>query len=327
MMGLALGAAPRPVWAEPSTGDFAQARELLNQGLVLREAGDARAALDKMQAANALAHTPITALELGRTYAALGQLVEAREVLLSVARLGERAEETDRSKAARVESDRLAEELRSRIPTVTLRVRGVAAESAAVTLDGKLLPSEALHGPRLVDPGHHIVTARAPSGAVVDAELELAEGETRSIDLDLPGGESLAGRTAVARSAPTAPPAAERTSTSSRPTPGAGLPAPSRSRTLEVSLVGSGSALVVAGTALMVLEAAQGSAASNRHDRPTYDAAKVGWGLGLAADVVGGALAVSGTLLFLRPVRPVSGSPVSLTLRASLTHWRIECAW
>jgi hypothetical protein len=316
-IGLSLGVLPRPLRAEPSTGDFAQARVLLNQGLDLRDAGDARAALDKFEAANALAHTPITALELGRTYAGLGQLVKAREILLSVARLPERAEETDRSKAARLESERLADDLRARIPTVTLWVRGVAPASAVVMLDGTVLPSEALQGARPVDPGHHGVTARTPNGATVDTQLEVSEGETRSVDIVFPYADPPPGPIVVAGSGAT-----ERFATVTRPPP------PARSHALDAALLGGGVAIAVAGTTLMAVEAARGGAASSRHDQSAYDAARTTWILGLAGDVVGGGLAVSGIILLLaRPGQRVSAPPVSLSFRASVTQWTLACDW
>jgi hypothetical protein len=315
-IGLALLVLPRPLRAEPSTGDFVQARELLNQGLDLRDAGDARAALDKFEAANALAHTPITALELGRTYAGLGQLVKAREILLSVARLPERVEETERSKTARLESETLADELRARIPTVTLWIRGVAPASASVMLDGTLLPSDALRGARPVDPGHHSVTARGPNGASVDTQLELAEGETRSVDVVFPRADPPPGPIAMVGSGATERFAAV--------TP---RPSPSRSRALDAALLGGGVAIAVAGTTLVAIEAGIGGAASSRHDKSAYDAAKAAWIVGLAGDVVGGGLVVSGIILLARPVQRVAAPPVSLSLRASVTHWTLAFDW
>src|SRR5579872_1913830 len=67
-----------------SAVDIAQARELFNQGMDLRDKGDASGALAKLQGANALAHTPITGVELGRTLVLLAHLVEAREAFLAV---------------------------------------------------------------------------------------------------------------------------------------------------------------------------------------------------------------------------------------------------
>ena len=78
---LAFGA-PGVARADPTEADLAQARELRNQGRELRAAGDLRGALAKFKAAHAVGQTAVTGIELARTHAALGEIVEAREVCL-----------------------------------------------------------------------------------------------------------------------------------------------------------------------------------------------------------------------------------------------------
>src|SRR5678810_388595 len=75
------------VHAEPSAADLATARELYLQAKDLRSAGDLKGALEKYQAAWQTAPTPIIGIELGRTHTQLGQLIEARETFLAIARL------------------------------------------------------------------------------------------------------------------------------------------------------------------------------------------------------------------------------------------------
>src|SRR5690606_27203790 len=74
--------APATALAQRTAQDIESARQLYNQGIELRDKGDLRGALDKLRAAHALGNTPITGIELCRTYAALRQPVEAREVCL-----------------------------------------------------------------------------------------------------------------------------------------------------------------------------------------------------------------------------------------------------
>ena len=73
--------------AQPSAADLESARELFKEGREARQNGDLKRALDRFKAAHAYGQTPVTALELGRTHIQLGELVEGREVLLSVARI------------------------------------------------------------------------------------------------------------------------------------------------------------------------------------------------------------------------------------------------
>lgn len=173
--------------AEPSAVDAETALQLFKDGKSLREKGDLGASLEKFRAAHALVETPITALELGRTYVALGQLIEAREALLAVARMPPRKNESTKSIEARGESERLAAELRPRLASITVRAqpRGASEPAARVTVDGLLVPAPTLGNPRLVNPGKHLVLLEAGS-EVVRTEVELREGESRELDLVLP---------------------------------------------------------------------------------------------------------------------------------------------
>jgi hypothetical protein len=185
--GIAVGTASSVAFAQqpPSAIDLAQARQLLNQGLKLRDGGDVAGALEKFKAARALAETPITSTELGRAYMALGKLVEAREAFLSVARLPRRPEETDRSTAARGESAQLAEQVRARIPSLVVKVTGIPADSVTVAIDGESVPAEARAEPRLLDPGAHDVLARSTDGRTAEMKVNLKEGEARDAELKI----------------------------------------------------------------------------------------------------------------------------------------------
>jgi hypothetical protein len=175
----------RAASAQPSPSDVAQARELYNQGKDLRSKGDVAGALEKLKAAHAIAGTPLTGLELGRTYAQMGRLVEAQETFLSVARIPVRPEETTRSAAARRECETLAEETRAKIPALTIKVTGVPVDTVAVTVDGAAVPTQALAAPRFVDPGAHEVSARSTTGGTAETRVDLKEGESRTVELTI----------------------------------------------------------------------------------------------------------------------------------------------
>jgi hypothetical protein len=170
---------------QPSAMDVAQARELFNQGLRLRDKGDANGAIEKLKAAHALANTPITGLELGRTYEQVGKLVEARETLLSIGRIAVQPTETPRASAGRVEGARMAEDLRARIPSLTVKVTGVPIATVAVSIDGASVPSEVLEAPRPVNPGSHEVFARSTTGGTAQTTVDLKEGDAREVELKI----------------------------------------------------------------------------------------------------------------------------------------------
>jgi hypothetical protein len=283
---------------------MAQARELLNMGLELRSKGDAAGALEKLEAAHALVRTPITGLELGRTYMSLGKLVEARETFLSNGRIPERPEETARSKAARKESDDLAEQLRSRIPSLSVKVTGVPSDTVAVTIDGASVPTEALSAPRLVDPGRHAISARSTSGGMAETSVDLKEGESRAVELKIvfAGGRTqsaappVAGAPAVLGPAP----ASASGSRAELVQPSAGtVSATPRSRALEWTLLVSGLAIGAGGAAAMVVEANRATDAANSHDKATYDSSNTAWTVGMVATIVGGAAFATGGIVFL----------------------------
>jgi hypothetical protein len=293
-------AAPRSAYAAPTEADMAQARELLREGLDLRTKGDAAGAVEKLKAAYALVRTPITAVELGNAYLAANKLVEAREAFLSVARIPVRDEETDRSRAARAQSDNQAEQLAARIPRVHIRVTGVPADSVAVTVDGAAIPSEALDAPRFVNPGPHVVTARSTTGATADTRVDLREGESREVELKivLTGGTPPEGvPTSVAPALATHP---------------AGTaPAPGTSRALEWSLIGVGAAVGIAGGVLLGVEAQRSQDAANQRNRDQYDSAKTLWTVGLGGAIAGGAAVVVGGVVFLTRRDPSTGAASS----------------
>jgi hypothetical protein len=269
---------------------MAQARELLREGLDQRDKGDAVGALDKLKAAHALAHTPITGLELGQTYLKLAELVEAREVFISSAHMPMRNGETSRSASARSQSETLAEQLRSRIPSVSIKVTGVSPDSVALTIDGAVVPTEALEAPRFVNPGSHAIAARSTAGGAAETRVDLKEGESRDVELRivLTGGTPSEASTATA-SAPTA---------ATRPLEGQPETSRPRSHVLDWSLMGAGAAIAIAGGVVMGVEASQGSDAVNHQDRAAYDSARNVWIGGLVGTLVGGVVFVSGGVLF-----------------------------
>ena len=174
-----------PPSGPPSAADLESARELFKEGRELRQSGDLKRALERFKAAHAYGQTPVTALELGRTHIQLGELVEGREVLLSVARMRVQPDETEKSAAARTEAADLAEEVKKRIPTVTVKLTGVASDSAAVLLvDGFAVPIVGLTGIRKVNPGKHVVVAKAGTHEET-RNIDLEESKTHDLTIDL----------------------------------------------------------------------------------------------------------------------------------------------
>lgn len=193
LVALALITTPTRVGAQtrlPSAQELETARTLYKEGKDLRAAGDLRGALEKLQAAHALGQTPVTGIELARTYVMASRLVEAREVALSIARLGVASDETEKSMVARAEGAKLADELRPRIPALTVRMSGLApGEVAHLTIDGVPVPDAALSETQRVDPGKHVLVLRVGEGAAARearAQTELVEGQAVEVVIPAP---------------------------------------------------------------------------------------------------------------------------------------------
>ena len=174
----------------PTAQELETARTLYKEGKELRAAGKLTAALEKLQAAHALGNTPVTGIELARTQVMLGQLVEAREVCLYIARIPVAPDETDKSAEARAEAATLAEQLRPRIGTLLARVEGVGAgEPAHLSIDGAAVPDAAFGEPQKVNPGKHVIVVRAGEGATareVRGEAVVGEGQAAEVAIVVP---------------------------------------------------------------------------------------------------------------------------------------------
>lgn len=213
---LVLGS-PSAARAQRTAEDIASARQLYNEGIELRDKGDMKGALEKFKAAHALGNTPITGVELCRTYAALEQPIEARETCLGVGRIAPLPEESQRSTDARHDAARLAEAERVRIGSIRLRITGVPAGwQPTVTVDGHAIPPAALHEPRAVNPGIHTIVAKLGGGPETLAMLETRAGEARDLELAVqppPVGEEPAD--AVPVPSPSPPPSKNTFATAS----------------------------------------------------------------------------------------------------------------
>ncbi|MGO9834192.1 MAG: hypothetical protein ACLP1X_08260 [Polyangiaceae bacterium] len=171
----------------PTAQELETARTLYKQGKELRASGDLRGALEKFQAAHALGNTPVTGIELARTYVLVGRIVEAREVCLYIARMPVASDETEKSAEARAEAIKVADDLKPRIPTLVVRVAGLApGEAAHVSIDGTLVPDAAMSEAQKVNPGRHTVIARATDGRQVEGVQDVAEGQAAEVTLTLP---------------------------------------------------------------------------------------------------------------------------------------------
>lgn len=170
-----------------SAADLETARTLHKEGKELRAKGDLQGALVKLRAAHELGKTPITGIELAKTQVMVGQLVEARETCLGIQRVPIAADETERSSSARDEAQKLAEEVRPRIPTIVIKLTGVPAGKVPTLLVDRIPVAASQVGEaRKVNPGRHEVAAKQGQGEEAMTIVEVAEAETKEVVLQVP---------------------------------------------------------------------------------------------------------------------------------------------
>ena len=170
---------PRPTAAERET-----ARAMMQEGDELSAQGDLRAALVRYSAAHALVNLPTTALELARTQAKVGQLVEARGLALEISHGVPQKGEPELFARARSAAAELAEELAPRIPALRTEVHPKGA-SYSLTIDNAVVPKAAHAIAYRANPGVHLVVVSAPGYATQRKEVKLLENLTATLTVTL----------------------------------------------------------------------------------------------------------------------------------------------
>jgi hypothetical protein len=155
---------------------------------------------------------PTTALEAARSEAALGLLVEARNRVESVLAIVASPGEPRELGEAREAASQIGDDLDARIPSVRVVIEGDARDAAALAIDGEPIPSAARGVSHRLNPGAHVISARAPDGREGRALVTLREREARRLVIALPNVPSAAAeppsRIASAPLLPSEPPSA-----------------------------------------------------------------------------------------------------------------------
>jgi hypothetical protein len=255
VLALAGGAAVHlPAAAQPTAADKETARSLMDQGDKAFEAKDFNAALKHYSAAHSIMKVPTTGIEVARTQAALGQLIEARELALEIGRGTSQPNEPRAFAKARTEAKNLADSLSPRIPSVQVKVSGVPEGAPVrVVVDGTELPAEAASSPRKVNPGAHTVAVSSPGYSEVTGNVEVKETESKIVEVTLKAaGAAADGASAVSSSGT---PGSDQGTSSGE---GGGLPA------LAYVGFGVGAAGLIAGSVTGVLSLSKASSAKDQ---------------------------------------------------------------
>lgn len=169
--------------AQSADADKATARDLAIEGYKALQSKDYAAAVDRFTRADALYHAPTVILGLARAHVGLGKLVSAQELYSRIAHESLPSNASATMKKAVVDAEKELDALVRRIPSVVINVKG--NDAPRVTLDGIEVRAAALGVKRPVDPGKHVVAASAAGFVTSEVTVNLAEGKSESVTLEL----------------------------------------------------------------------------------------------------------------------------------------------
>lgn len=169
--GILLAAMLVPGAAFADEGDIKKAEQLYNDALALTDAGNFAAACPKYAESQRLDPALGTQFNLADCWEHTNQLAGAHALFTSVERAARAAGKTNLATRAH---DR-AVALDGRIPR--LAITAPAAAELVVRVDGAVVPAESL-GALPVDPGKHVVEARAAGGKSFRRSVDVAGGTT-----------------------------------------------------------------------------------------------------------------------------------------------------
>lgn len=170
-------------WAEPTEADRQVARALAAEGYEALQRKDYVTAEDRFRRADKLVHAPTLVVDLARSLAGLGRLVEAYEHYELVLREGVSPNTPWSWQKAYRDAERELEKIKPRLSWLTISVSG--ARKPAVFIDGRRVPAAAVGVPRAVNPGLRMVAARARGFSSKQRQIMVAEGQHETLELVL----------------------------------------------------------------------------------------------------------------------------------------------
>lgn len=243
-IGLALGLAAVLGSAPALAGDPKEAQALFDRGLDAMEAkryDDACPALDASYKIDPLPGALFMLAECERMRGHLSAAARRYDEYLTMYPTlapARKAKQGDREKKAREHRNALA----GKLAELTLVLPPGAPKGTEVTRDGVPIPEAMLGAPDLVDPGEHVIVAKAPDGTSTEMRVKLSAGEKRGFSIEV--------RTAA--SAPTKAPVEEPVVLSAAPA----------TRKPSVAVIATGGALagtgIVVGAVLLGVSASKG---------------------------------------------------------------------
>jgi hypothetical protein len=161
------------------------ARTLGVAGVALAEAGNCSQAIEKLARAEALHHAPSTAERLGECEIETGKIVAGTERLQRVIREPLASNAPAPFVAAVARARAVLDKATPRIAMLRVDVKAPPEAHVSVAIDGEPVPDAVVRDERPTDPGRHEIRATAPGYPPATASVVLADGETKTLSLQI----------------------------------------------------------------------------------------------------------------------------------------------
>ena len=155
------------------------ARSLFEEGVKMADQARWPEAVDRFQRAQSLKPTPAITFNLASALAETGKVIEASELLQTL------AHDPTTSPELKQECEAKLAAIEGRRAHLTVQVENAPAE-AKVEVDGLDWPRAVWGVASPVDPGAHLVLGRSNGTEVTRAELSMTPGEQREVTLSWP---------------------------------------------------------------------------------------------------------------------------------------------
>jgi hypothetical protein len=165
-----------PAWAA-SDEEKSGARAAAAEGVRAMSEQRWAEAVDLFTRAEALVHSPMHLLYIGRGNVQLGKLVLAREAFVKASRERITPDSPAAFQRARDEAQQELQALQPRLPHLTVKVEGADPKAVVVKMDGAVIPTPLIGVPHPVDPGEHRLEAEGERILSEPVLVKIAEGE------------------------------------------------------------------------------------------------------------------------------------------------------
>jgi hypothetical protein len=169
---------------DANAAETAAARGLAVEGVKLAQAGQCKEAVDKLDRAEKLRHSPIVLGHLGECQIQLGQWVEGSENLRKLLRDPLPPDPSAALEQTYQRATATLREIKPRIPAMIVNVKVPRDVDITLKVDGKEVPDTMIGVPLPADPGEHFLEVEARGFLKTTSAVRLEPGAKETVTLE-----------------------------------------------------------------------------------------------------------------------------------------------